>query len=67
MEYISTRDTGESPESVSAARAINDGLASDGGLYVPIELPELGLDEIEKMKDMSYQERVLEILVRFFA
>lgn len=37
MQYISTRDTGATP--VSAAYAIRQGLADDGGLYVPQSFP----------------------------
>ena len=38
MKYNSTRN---SELSVNAARAINDGISKEGGLFVPAELPKL--------------------------
>ena len=46
MKYYSTRD--ESLK-ISAAQAIAKGLASDGGLFVPEELPKLTLAEIAEL------------------
>ena len=46
MLYISTR--GKS-DMVSASHAIASGLASDGGLFVPKELPHLSATEIQAM------------------
>ncbi len=62
MEYISTR--GIAPK-VSAATAIKEGIAPDGGLYVPESLPTLTLGDITVMTDMSYNERAVRILSRF--
>ena len=42
MNYQSTR--GKSGESLSAAQIIKQGLALDGGLFIPDEIPAL-LDE----------------------
>ena len=61
MEFVSTR--GDSPQ-VSAADAILQGPAPDGGLYVPRELPSLP-DEVFDTH-LSYQEAAELILRPFF-
>jgi len=50
--YKSTRD---SENIVSASQAILQGLAVDGGLYVPTEIPEVDLD-FKHLANQSYQE-----------
>lgn len=50
--YKSTRD---SENVVSASQAILQGLAVDGGLYVPTEIPEIDLD-FKHLANQSYQE-----------
>ncbi len=50
--YKSTRD---SENVVSASQAILQGLAVDGGLYVPTEIPETDLD-FKHLANQSYQE-----------
>ena len=49
MEYVSTRDKNNK---VTASEAILLGLASDGGLFVPTEIPKLTVD-IETLEDYS--------------
>ena len=61
MHYKSTRDN---QNTVTASQAILQGLAVDGGLYVPAEYPSFDLDW-EKLKDFSYQELALYILKPF--
>lgn len=63
MEFISTRDPLKN--AVSAAYAIKEGLAPDGGLYVPTELPTLTQEDICFLAEMNYPERAAEILGRF--
>ena len=53
MNFISTRGG----EKVSAARAIVNGLADNGGLYVPEKFPSVSAEEMQKMLEMSYPER----------
>ncbi len=60
MKYISTR--GESVP-VSAARAVIDGIAPDGGLYVPMELPKL---DYRSLYELDYAARADVILRAFF-
>lgn len=63
MNYISTRTAGG--EKKSAAYVIKKGLAPDGGLYVPENIPSLGREEIEELIGMSYTERAAYILSLF--
>ena len=63
MKFISTR--GVSNEKVSAALAIKQGLASDGGLFMPEEIPELTSDEILALGNKSYEERAAYIIGKF--
>ncbi len=65
MKYISTR--GVSRANVSSATAIKQGLASDGGLFMPKDIPHVGLEFIEKMASLSYPERCAEVLSLFLS
>ncbi len=62
MLYRSTRDV---TVEKTSAEAIVKGLCSDGGLFVPEEIPHLSLDEIVALGDMSYSERATEIFGLF--
>ena len=62
MRYLSTR--GEAG-GVSAAMAILGGLAPDGGLYVPEELPRLGPEELSGLAALAYPERAARLLSLF--
>ncbi|RPF49817.1 L-threonine synthase [Thermodesulfitimonas autotrophica] len=62
MYYESTR--GEAPR-VTAAAAIVQGIAPDGGLYVPAEFPAVALPEIAAFPGLSYQERAARIITPF--
>lgn len=62
MQYRSTRN---SKLSVSAAMAIKTGLAPDGGLFLPEAVPQISLEEIERLGKMTYNERAVDILSRF--
>ena len=48
-----------------SAEAILKGLADDGGLLVPEEIPTLTMDEIKSLVEMRYESRVVDILSRF--
>ena len=58
MRFISTR----SKEKVTGAEAIVNGLASDGGLFVPETFPKVTEEELIKMGEMNYPERAAFIL-----
>lgn len=62
MDYISTR--GEAP-SLGFSDALLTGLASDGGLYVPREWPQMSKKEIRALRGLPYQQAAFEILHRF--
>lgn len=59
MKYFSTRDKNNI---VSAAQAIVQGLASDGGLFVPETIPTVSVSGIEKLLKMDYRERAAAIM-----
>ncbi len=63
MNYISTR-TKES-EKRSAAFVIKNGLAPDGGLYVPETIPQLTTEEMDALIKMDYIDRATYILSLF--
>ena len=62
MNYISTRGHFEG---VSSAYAIKKGLAPDGGLYMPDELPKFTHEDFESICKMDYAERAAFILGRY--
>ena len=59
--YKSTRGA---EEAVTASQAILQGLARDGGLFVPTEIPKLSLT-MEELSKMSYQETAYEVMKLF--
>ena len=59
MQYISTR--GLAPP-LQFDDVLLEGLASDGGLYVPEKWPKLSKSEFANLKDLSYPEMALEIM-----
>lgn len=63
MEYISTRDSNSC--GISSSAAILRGLAPDGGLYMPCEIPTITLSEIKDLCALTYEERAQSILSKF--
>lgn len=63
MRYISTR--GNDNEGVSSAYAIKTGLASDGGLYMPEQIPALSYEEITELAKADYPTRAARILGKY--
>lgn len=59
MEYISTRNKSEK---CSSAEAIVNGLAPDGGLYVPESLPRLKKEDFEELAKEDYPSRAARVL-----
>ncbi len=59
MYYISTRNK---EKRLSAAQAIAQGLATDGGLLTPEVFPKLSQNGLNTMTDMSYQQRAVYIM-----
>ena len=59
MNYVSTRSEGIK---VTGAQAIKQGLAPDGGLFMPDELPFISDSLLHKLCSCSYPRRAAEIL-----
>lgn len=59
MKYISTRNVNRV---VSGAQAIVEGIAPDGGLYVPASFPSLSAEDWNRLRDMEYTERAAYVL-----
>ena len=59
MQYVSTRNKNQK---CSAAQAISQGLALDGGLLTPEVLPKLSPNGLKTMTDMSYQQRAVFVM-----
>lgn len=61
MLYRSTRNA---DEKVTASQAVLKGLADNGGLFVPEQIPMLDVP-VEKLADMTYQETAYEVMKLF--
>ncbi|MGR3467123.1 MAG: threonine synthase [Shimia sp.] len=64
MRYISTR--GQAPE-LGFEDAMLSGLARDGGLYVPAEIPQMSHAEIAALAGLSYEEIAFRVMRPFVA
>ena len=62
MQFISTR--GQAP-ALNFEEVVLTGLASDGGLYVPAELPKFSQEQIAEMANASYEELAFTIMQPF--
>lgn len=66
MNFIETRgNDGHKATEVSFSDAILSPSASFGGLYVPKNLPQLGLDFVQKHLNTSYKELAYDVLKAF--
>jgi len=63
MKYYSTRDTKQTK--FDSAQVIKQGLAADGGLFVPESLPSITEEEITALCKKSYPERAAYVLSKF--
>ena len=63
LKYISTR--GISNERVDSAFAIKQGLANDGGLFMPETIPSISEDELRSLAKKSYPERASYVIGKF--
>lgn len=63
IQYKSTRN---SDVTVTASQAILKGLAEDGGLFVPVEIPKLSVS-MDELKHMSYQETAYAVMKEFLS
>ena len=62
MKYTSTRSK---IKPINSAEAILQGIAEDGGLFVPEKIPKVSLEEIGALEDKSYEERAEWLLGKF--
>ena len=62
MKYLSTRG---SEKNVSFRNVLLNGLASDGGLYVPEKIPSFSKQQILKFKTLTYYELAYEVTKSF--
>ncbi len=62
MRYVSTR--GAAPD-LSFEEAMLTGLARDGGLYVPAEIPAMSATDIAALAGLSYEEAAFRVMRPF--
>ncbi len=62
MNYRSTRD---SSLEVTSAVAIAQGISADGGLFIPEAIPQITMEELKALADMSYRERANVVFGKF--
>ncbi len=65
MRYISTRQPASRRDTLGFEDVLIAGLAPDGGLYVPTEIPEFSTAEIRRFRQLSYPELAAEVLAPF--
>ena len=62
MLYFSTRNK---QKTYNFEQIFLNALADDGGLYVPKNIPKMSMEEINSMKDFSFQKMSYEIFKKF--
>jgi threonine synthase len=65
MRYLSTRDTGRYPATHGFEAVLLAGLAADGGLYVPEQLPVLDRETLTEFSGLPYAVLAARILALF--
>jgi threonine synthase len=65
VRYLSTRDPRPSPSTLSFTEALLAGLAEDGGLYVPDQLPVLTAAALRDYAGLPYAELAARVLSLF--
>ena len=63
MRFICTRGG----EKVSGAEAVINGIAANGGLFVPEKFPKISDEEMDAMLEMDYPGRVAKIIKKYFS
>lgn len=61
MNYFSTRDS-ERKSPKTSAEVIKQGIAEDGGLFLPESIPQIDLEFIKNIGTLPYSERAAKIL-----
>ena len=62
MEYFSTRN---SSLKKSFSDIVIEGLAPDGGLYLPCQIPDFK-NSLKKLSELSYPDLAVELFIPFF-
>jgi threonine synthase len=65
LRYISTRQPATNRETLGFEQVLIAGLAPDGGLYVPTEIPTFSAAEMRRFRQLSYAELAAEVLAPF--
>jgi threonine synthase len=65
LPYLSTRDRRQPPERVPFDAVLRDGLAHNGGLYLPVEWPRLLPAELKALRGKSYVEIATRVTAPF--
>jgi len=63
MNYVSTRNN---QINFSSEQVLNYGLAPDGGLFIPSELPKFSSEDLNNLKNADYKEIAYFVLNPFF-
>ena len=62
MEYISTRNK---EKTFSFKEVFLKGLAPDGGLFVPKNIPKFQPSDLNELKNLSYNELAIKVILKF--
>ena len=62
MNYQSTRNK---DVALNSMEIIKQGISADGGLFVPTEIPKFSTQDLNKLIDMTYEQRAVAILSLF--
>ena len=62
MQYISTRN---SKKTFSFKDVFLNVLASDGGLFIPQNIPFFSIKELNELKKLSYNDLAVKIIIKF--
>ena len=65
MKEILYKSTRRKEGTLKASEAILKGLADDGGLFVPLEIPKLDVS-VEELSKMTYQQVAYEVMKLYF-
>ena len=64
MLYVTTRNK---TDSYTAYKALRDGITSDGGQFLPLQLPILSQEMLEEILELSFCDAVAQVLNMFFS
>lgn len=67
MKFHSTNKTKEDNSNVSLKEAVLNGLAPDGGLYMPDVIPKLANNFLKKMENMSFPDIAFDVAKYFIS